>query len=43
MTITFSDSNEAHIFKAGESFEVDANSSFDVCIKEETAYLCTYG
>jgi len=43
MTITFSNSKEPQTFNAGESFDVDANTSFDVSIKEETAYLCLYG
>ena len=29
-------------FKAGESFEVSANASFDVKAEVQTAYLCTY-
>jgi uncharacterized protein YaiE (UPF0345 family) len=43
MMITFSDADEINTFKMGESFEVEANSSFNVSIKEETAYLCIYG
>jgi uncharacterized protein YaiE (UPF0345 family) len=43
MTIKFPDADEAQTYKAGESFDVAANSSFDVSIKEETAYLCLYG
>lgn len=43
MTIMFSGSDEAQTFNAGESFNVEANSAFDVSIKEETAYLCLYG
>ena len=30
-------------YQAGESFEVDANSSFNVTVSEDTAYLCVYG
>ena len=30
-------------FAAGESFDVEANSSFDVKVSVETAYLCIYG
>ncbi|MDF1643863.1 MAG: pyrimidine/purine nucleoside phosphorylase [Pseudomonadales bacterium] len=30
-------------FNAGESFEVDANTAFDLQVKVDTAYLCTYG
>ncbi len=43
MTIKFTGSNEAKTYITGESFEVEANSSFNVSIKEETAYLCIYG
>jgi len=41
--MTISLSGETKTFKAGESFNVEANSAFDVSIKEETAYLCVYG
>jgi len=30
-------------FNTGDSFNVDANSSFDVSVSVETAYLCLYG
>ena len=30
-------------FKAGDSFEVAANQAFDLQVKTDTAYLCTYG
>ena len=43
MTIKFAGESESQTFNAGESFDVGANSSFDVSIKEETAYLCIYG
>ena len=43
MTIKFAGADETQTFNAGESFDVEANSSFDVSIKEETAYLCLYG
>ena len=43
LEITFKDATESQTFKAGESFDVEANSSFDVLVKQETAYLCTYG
>lgn len=29
-------------FKPGETFEVEANSSFDVKVAVQTAYLCMY-
>jgi uncharacterized protein YaiE (UPF0345 family) len=43
MFIKFSGTETTQAFKAGESFNVEANSSFNVSIKEETAYLCLYG
>ena len=43
MTIKLADKDEAKTYTAGESFEVAANSSFDVNVTEETAYLCVYG
>lgn len=43
MTIKFTGSDKVQTFNAGESFDVAANSAFDVSIKEETAYLCLYG
>jgi uncharacterized protein YaiE (UPF0345 family) len=43
MTIKFSGADETQTFNAGESFDVGANSSFDVNIAVETAYLCIYG
>ncbi|MDH5612518.1 MAG: pyrimidine/purine nucleoside phosphorylase [Gammaproteobacteria bacterium] len=30
-------------YKTGESFDVAANSAFDVKVENETAYLCLYG
>jgi len=43
LTIKLSDSNESQSYNAGESFDVDANSSFNVDVTVETAYLCVYG
>lgn len=43
MTIKFADSESTKTFNAGESFDVEANSKFDVSIAVETAYLCLYG
>ena len=34
---------ESTTYNAGESFNVDADSSFNVTVKTETAYLCVYG
>ena len=43
MTIKFKNTAETKKFSSGESFDVEENSSFDVSITEETAYLCLYG
>ena len=43
MTIKFTGTSKTQTFNAGESFDVEANSSFDVSIATETAYLCLYG
>ena len=43
MTIKLAGETESQTFNVGESFDVEANSSFDVSIAEETAYLCIYG
>ena len=43
MTIKLKGADSSQTFNAGESFDVEANSSFDVSIPVETAYLCLYG
>ncbi|HIP93927.1 MAG TPA: pyrimidine/purine nucleoside phosphorylase [Leucothrix sp.] len=43
LTIRLADSKESQSYVSGESFDVDANSSFDVSVAIETAYLCLYG
>lgn len=43
LTIRLLDSNESQSYNAGESFDIDANSSFNVNVTVETAYLCVYG
>ncbi len=43
MTIKFAGADEIQTFTTGESFDVEANSAFDVNIAVETAYLCLYG
>lgn len=43
LTICLPDSKENQTYVSGESFDVDANSSFDVSVTVETAYLCLYG
>ena len=42
LLVKFSEASEWNRFINGESFEVNANSSFDVKVKEQTAYLCLY-
>ena len=43
LTIKLAGENEFTTYNAGESFDVDANSAFDVKVETETAYLCLYG
>ena len=43
LTVKLPDSEHKQTFSAGESFNVPANSTFDVSVSEETAYLCLYG
>ena len=43
LTIKLAGENEFTTYNAGESFDVDANSAFDVKVTTETAYLCLYG
>ena len=43
LEIQFKDQHSTAIYNAGESFEVDGNSSFSVGVIGDTAYLCVYG
>lgn len=43
LTIKRPGENAFTTYKTGESFDVAANSAFDVKVKNETAYLCLYG
>ena len=43
LTIKLAGDNEFTTYKTGESFKVDANSTFDIKVETETAYLCLYG
>lgn len=43
MTIKLSDDTETQSYQAGQSFEVAANSVFDVSVTSDCAYLCEYG
>lgn len=42
LTVKLVDSTEWNTYNAGETFEVEANSSFDVKVTVQTAYLCLY-
>jgi len=42
LTIKLAGSSEWQTFNASETFEVEANSSFDVQVTVQTAYLCLY-
>jgi len=41
--IKLSGENEAKTYHTGQSFEVAANSAFDVSVPADCAYLCVYG
>ena len=43
LTIKLSPDSKQTTYAAGESFKVPAYSTFNVSVKEETAYLCIYG
>ena len=42
MTVKLPNSSEWKTYKAGESYEIDANEKFQVKVTEQTAYLCQY-
>ena len=42
LTIKLAGSSDWVNYQAGESFQIEANSSFDVKVVVETAYMCTY-
>jgi len=42
LTIKLAGTDEWKTYNAGETFEVEANSSFDVKVTVQTAYLCLY-
>lgn len=42
LTIRFENTSEWKTFNQGETFIVAANTSFDVSVKVQTAYLCLY-
>ncbi len=43
LTVKLPGSELEQTFTAGESFNVPADSSFNVKVLEDTAYLCVYG
>lgn len=43
LIVTLPGSSEAKSYSAGESFNVPANSSFEVRVPVDSAYLCLYG
>lgn len=42
MTVKLPINSEWVIYRAGESFEIEANEKFQVKVSEQTAYLCRY-
>lgn len=43
LTIKLAGENEITTYNAGDTFHVPANSSFDIKVLTDTAYLCLYG
>ena len=43
LLIQFADGEAIQTYTAGQSFEVEADSAFNVSIKSDSAYLCEYG
>lgn len=42
LTVKISGMDEWELFEPGESFEVEANSSFDSIVYSDTAYMCQF-
>jgi uncharacterized protein YaiE (UPF0345 family) len=42
LLVKLADEMDWKTYQSGESFEVAGNSSFDVEVKDSTAYLCEY-
>lgn len=42
LTVKLPDSADWQTFSSGQSFKVAANSKFQLQVKQDTAYLCTY-
>lgn len=43
LTVKLPGSDDFETYEAGQSFTIEANQKFQVKVKVETAYLCTYG
>jgi uncharacterized protein YaiE (UPF0345 family) len=43
LTVRLPGSDSWQTFASGKSFEVAANQKFQLQVKQDTAYLCTYG
>lgn len=43
LTIKLTPESNPTTYQTGESFDIPANSAFDVYVASETAYLCIYG
>ncbi len=43
LTVKLPGQTDWNTFSAGQSFAVAADKSFEVLVKTDTAYLCTYG
>lgn len=43
LTVTLPGETSEQTYNPGDSFDVPANSAFDVKVATETAYLCLYG
>lgn len=43
LTVRLPGSDDWQTFASGDSFEVPANSRFQLQVAQDTAYLCTYG
>lgn len=42
LTVKLPNSSEWQTFSSGQTFEVPANSAFQLKVESDTAYLCTY-
>ncbi|MCK5395636.1 MAG: pyrimidine/purine nucleoside phosphorylase [Gammaproteobacteria bacterium] len=43
LIITLDGETEKQVYSAGQSFDVAANSAFNVTVPDDCAYLCEYG